>query len=252
MEISSSIKTYIRLAARVLGCTLVVMFALVAMQTQAHAAPAATLSIPVEQIFTGSDVQQERGFDYSLARLDASYPLPLGYVGDSYTFVLTGTGAQMIGPITFSNSGLYTYEIRSVETDSEELSVDSRIYTVIIAVRNTEGGFSAEIYAVYVQSSADSEKIKTDQIIFEKEDLRVLEDTDGEDPDPIPTPPPPGTITNDQRPSQGPKTGDYAEPLTMLLAMAISATLAFFALALIYMDRKGEKESEKIRELIMT
>ena len=222
------------------------MFALVAMQTTAHATQAATLTIPVEQIFS-SNVDQERDFSYTLTRLDASYPLPLGYTGDSYTFTLAGTEVQMIGPIIFNNSGLYTYLIKSSETGTEELRVDTRVYTLIIAVRNAPGGFSAEIYAVYVQESETSEKIKTADIVFEKEDLRVLGDLENEE-EPISLPPAGGTT--DSRPGQGPKTGDYAEPLVMLLAMIISATLACFALALIYMDRRSEEESESMSELV--
>ena len=369
MEVNTSIIPRKKVLATFLTSIAALMFALVAMPVSAHA-NTNTLTIPVEQIFSiAPGVERDATFNYELTRLRNDAPLPDGATGDAYTFTLTGSEEQNIGPITFPRAGAFLYEIRNTDTpDSSDLTIDNRIYTVRIHVTNTPGGgLSANIVGVYVREGNTGPQVKlpTDDIIFEKEYAGALEipgtdtlpivktvqgnpandytftfrlEAQGDYPMPegvegrtlditidgsgreyfpswshpqvgtftytvreIPTdnseyvfdtsvftvtdtvtrtgntfsvertitnednrqvtsmtfintyvgtdvevqevPPAPG-VTTPAGPKPGPKTGDYADPLGMLIAMVVSAVLFFFTLALIYIDKRSEREDE--------
>ncbi|MCL2870604.1 MAG: hypothetical protein FWE26_03115, partial [Coriobacteriia bacterium] len=175
MEVNTSIIKK-RLGVRALLVIIAaLMFALVAIPTSAFA-NTNTLTIPVEQIFSiAPGVERDATFNYELRRLDSSSPLPVGAEGDIYSFTLTGSETQGVGPITFVHAGFFTYEVRSVHTPSENLILDDSIFTVVIAVRNTSsGGLTAEVRAVFLGSNTLPGN-KVDDIIFEKEYAGALE-----------------------------------------------------------------------------
>ncbi|MCL2745903.1 MAG: hypothetical protein FWE48_02250 [Coriobacteriia bacterium] len=232
---------------------------------KAHAATA-SLSIPVEQIFSlGPEATSPGSFSYELRRITTGAPLPAGAIGDVYTFTLTGSQTVSIGPLVFDRTGTYTYEVRSVAASAAGYTLDDRVYTIIIAVRSVAGGgLVAQIQAIYLGTAAIGNKVE--YIVFEKEFTTYPQETDPP-PEVLPDPPPgdgdepgepggtpggtpgggapgggAGAGTGAGQPSQGPKTGDYADPVAMLFAMGISALIALFTIGLICMDRRSEKE----------
>jgi len=135
---------------------------------KAYAASAA-LSIPVEQVFALTPgVEREGTTDYVLQRLDSAHPLPEGAVGDQFSFTLTGNQQRDVGPITFIHAGLFSYEVRSDQTQQVGYLLDDTIYTIIIGVRNVGTGLEAEIQAIYSRTSTSppSAKLEVDRIVF--------------------------------------------------------------------------------------
>jgi len=338
-------------------------------------ASSASLTIPVEQVFgVTPGVQQDGTFVYEMHPLDPSYPLPAGAVGNVYTFTMNNSEVRNIGPIVFTHAGIFSYEIRNFAQPTAGFTLDSTIYTVVVAVRNVNGGLVAEIRTIYARSAnaPATAKLETDRVVFEKS-YGVLASNPGDkfDPPVVKTvqgnparpytftfrleaqgadhPLPAGAtgntfditvtgsgranfgtwayteagtfiytireipsdnsdyvfdtsiytitdtvtqengrlvvdrvVTNEDnrqvvsmsflntyvgtdvevqdppgagagagvgtgtgqnnRPIVGPKTGDYADPFEMMMAMWVSALVALFTLILIYMDRRSEKE----------
>jgi len=238
-------------------CALSILFVQTLFPTKAYAT-STTFSIPVEQIFgvTPADVEREGTFSYEMRRLDSASPLPAGYTGDVFSFTLTGNDTRNLGPLTFARAGEFAYEIRAVGTAGERYLFDDTIYTVIIGVTNVPGGgLRAEIRVIYTRTPTDpvNAKVESDRIVFEKGyEGEILEidpppEVLPETPPGETTPPPPGAgVTTPRPPTQGPKTGDYADPMAMLFAMGISAVIALFVVFLMYMDRKNEEELDDI------
>ena len=133
-----------------------------------------TLSIPVEQVFSlaTAGIEREGTFSYELTRLNSASPMPAGSTGDTFTFTITGSATENVGPITFTHGGIFAYEVRSIATPQSGFVLDDTIYTVFIAVSNTAaGGLSAEIRAVYARSpgqSAPGTKVADGRIVFDK------------------------------------------------------------------------------------
>jgi len=239
-------------------CALSILFVQTLFPTKAYAV-STTFSIPVEQVFTvvPEGTEREGTFSYEMRRLDSASPLPVGYVGDVFSFTLTGNEVRSIGPLTFVHAGEFAYEIRATGTAAERHLFDDTIYTVIIAVTNTSGGtgLRADIRVIYTRTPTDPAdvKIETDRIVFEKGYEGEILEVDPppevlpETPPAEVTPPPPGAgVTTPRPPSQGPKTGDYADPVAMLFAMGISAAIALFVVFLIYTDRKNEEDLDEL------
>ena len=346
-----------------LAITFVLALCVLTVPAAAFAAPTTNLSIPVEQIFSATQgIVREGTFAYELTRLNPTHPLPEGATGNTYSFTITGTDTVDVGPITFTHGGMFSYEIRSVATPTAGFVLDTRIYTVFIAVTNTPtGGLASEIHAVFVRDAGQAgpgTKVADGRIVFDKGYGALASRPDDKIDPPVvktvqgnpardytftfrltpqgDTPMPPGatgefieisitgsgrayfgtdwsytvggtfvyeireiasnnpdyrfdttvyiltdTVTSEAgqlvvertlrnaatnalvtsmtfintytgepkvqetpggttRP--GPKTGDYADPAAMMIAMALSAAIVAFTLFLIYIDRRSEEE----------
>jgi pilin isopeptide linkage protein len=113
---------------------------------------AGTESVPVtlyvDQAFiknsTASDVNNE--FTYDLISLDTGNPMPFGSLSSVYSFTAAGTSVKEVGPITFSNTGIYRYEIKgNASSPARGYSYDTQVYSVEVYVKRTEDDLSAEI-----------------------------------------------------------------------------------------------------------
>ena len=125
-------------------CLLVIGFPL---NVYADADP---VSVPlyVDQVFiknsSATDVNHE--FSYVLISLDSGNPMPQGSLSSVYSFTAAGTGLKAIGTITFSDTGIYRYEIKGNQSVPDRgYSYDTQIYTVTIYVKQTGTDLSAEI-----------------------------------------------------------------------------------------------------------
>jgi len=85
-------------------------------------------------------------FSYVLISLDSGNPMPQGSLSSVYSFTAAGTGLKAIGPIIFSNTGTYRYEIKGNQSvPARGYTYDTQIYTVTIYVKQTGTYLSAEI-----------------------------------------------------------------------------------------------------------
>jgi len=238
-------------------CALSILFAQTLFPTNAYAR-SVTFSIPVEQIFevTPEDLVREGAFNYEMRRLSSAYPFLAEASGDVYSFTLTGDDTRSLGPLTFTHAGQFRYEIKAVGTAEGNYIFDDTIYTAVVIVTNTPDGRALLVtMRVYIENPDGSGgKLEVAEIVFAKGyegEVLVEDPPPGVLPDPPPTPPgqdppPPPPGAGVTRPSQGPKTGDYADPIAMLFAMGISAVIALFVVFLIYTDRKNDEDYGKL------
>ncbi len=127
-----------------LFCLLVIGFPL---NVYAEADSAAVM-LYVDQVFiknsSASDVNHV--FSYDLISLDTGNPMPQGSLNSIYSFTAAGTGVKDIGPITFSDTGIYRYEIKGNQSvPARGYSYDTQVYSVTVYVKQTGVNLSAEI-----------------------------------------------------------------------------------------------------------
>lgn len=385
MEVNTSITIKKYGVRALIASVAALMFALVAMPLTALGVVAPNqVMIPVEQIFTiAPGVERDARFSYELRAVGgvglqgqsvgqpvAEHPMPGGTRTNPYIFTLSGSESRDIGPLTFARAGQYVYEIRNSDTPSENLSLDDRIYSIHIEVRNVPGGgLEASIVQIWERNPGvdlDRKIASPGDVVFEKgyegtlevpvlATIPVVKTVQGNPANPytftfrleaagdyampegatgrtfdftitgsgrayIPTwshsttdtftytvreipsnnsdyvfdttvytitdtvtrtgntfqvdrvittednravttlsfintyvgsdvevqTPPPGGGGTTTGPIPGPKTGDYADPLTMIITMIVSTIIALFAVGLIYLDRRSEKDERDV------
>jgi len=97
-------------------------------------AAAGELYIPVTQVFT-SDLTVANTFNYCLVSLDASNPMPAGSTADGYSFSITGTDTFEIGPINYTVTGIYEYQLTQVvASEVPGYTYDRQVYDIIAYV----------------------------------------------------------------------------------------------------------------------
>lgn len=111
-------------------------------------ADSAAVTLYVDQVFiknsSASDVNHV--FSYDLISLDTGNPMPQGSLNSIYSFTAAGTGVKDIGPITFSDTGIYRYEIKGNQSvPARGYSYDTQVYSVTVYVTQTGVNLSAEI-----------------------------------------------------------------------------------------------------------
>lgn len=111
-------------------------------------ADSAAVTLYVDQVFiknsSASDVNHV--FSYDLISLDTGNPMPQGSLNSIYSFTVAGTGVKDIGPITFSNTGIYRYEIKGNQpVQAKGYSYDTQVYSVSVYVKQTGANLSPEI-----------------------------------------------------------------------------------------------------------
>ncbi len=107
-----------------------------------------SVTLYVDQVFvknsSASDVNNE--FLYDLISLDPGNPMPSGSLSSVHSFTAAGTSVKEVGPITFSNTGIYRYEIKgNASSPASGYSYDTQVYSVEVYVKRITEELSAEI-----------------------------------------------------------------------------------------------------------
>ncbi len=118
-----------------IGCGILVLaMLLVAAPLPAQAAEW-PLEITVQQIFTATSASVEDGFTYKLKPLRQGAPMPEENTAEGYTFTISGSENTEIGPLRYSEPGLYQYELfQVVEQEKPGYQYDRCIYTIDVYV----------------------------------------------------------------------------------------------------------------------
>jgi len=205
---SKNTKTNSRLLA---AC--VALICLVSLLAPSALAGQGAVTLTVKQVFAAG--MQGGAFSYSLAPAAASNPMPAGSGQDGYILAITGTNDIDIGPVTFTQAGIYIYELKPIsacacalETYLLEIYVENDLKTSVVA-RKPDGS-----KAIYLQFGHNCGKAP-------------------ETTAPHTTKPPGG---------DGPKTGDESQ-LGLYLAMfgAASAALTGTMLYLLFSKRRKKR-----------
>ena len=162
-------------------------------------------------------------FTFRLQAQTPDAPMPAGAVGNTKDITIRGSGRAYFGTWSYTQPGTFIYTVREIPSNNSDYVFDTSVYTITDTVRSEEG----QLVVSRVVTNADNRQVQSMSFInFYIGRGTITTET---------TPTPPGT-------PPGPKTGDYADPAVMIIAMAISAAIALFALFLIYFDRRSEKE----------
>lgn len=102
----------------------------------ANAAPAsANVTFTVDQAFSQPAASSAADtFTYELRPLAASNPMPAGSAGGTYTFSISGNGSASIGPMSYTSTGTYGYELRQAPASLQGYTYDGEVYTVQVYV----------------------------------------------------------------------------------------------------------------------
>jgi len=95
----------------------------------AHAADN-PLTLTVRQVFVASSPSADDTFTYRLRPLEAGGPMPAGSTAEGYTFLINGDGSAEIGPLTFSRSGVFRYELFQAPGGKPGCAYDKRKYII--------------------------------------------------------------------------------------------------------------------------
>jgi hypothetical protein len=182
---------------------------------------------PVVKTVIGNP-SQDYTFTFRLTAQTEGAPMPAGASGNTADITIAGSGRAYFGMWEYTVGGIFVYEVREIASNNSGEEFDTTVYTVTDTV-TSQGG---QLVVDRIVTNADNRPVTS---------MSFINVYTGTTPPP-PPPPTPGTTT----PTPGPKTGDYADPVALMLAMALSASIALFTLFLIYMDRRSEKEHGEV------
>ena len=203
-------------------------------------AAAITGSIPVIKTVQGHPAQ-DYTFTFRLTALTPNAPMPTGATGNTFDITITGSGREYFGTWTHTTPGVFVYEVREIDTGNRDYDFDDTVYRITDTVTDENGQLVVSRVIVNAETNAPVSSLAFINNFTggpgpgnddEDEDVPVAENDTGNDR--------PGTGPGGA--TQGPKTGDYADPIRMIIVMVMSAAIALFALFLIYFDRRSERE----------
>jgi len=168
-------------------------------------------------------------FTFRLQAQNDGQPMPAGATGNIKDITITGGGSAQFGVWTYSTAGVFSYTVREIASDNSDYVFDTTVYTITDTVTSVDGQLVVE--RAVTNNEGARVPIMTFINTFVGSEVEVQE-----------TPPPGAGTGGTNRPVVGPKTGDYADAASFIAAMAISALIALFAVLLIYLDRRSERE----------
>ena len=165
--ISKIMKTTKRTGVLLLAAIVVLTYLLgVVTTTSATAATPIDVTFAVRQeVESNIDNAASRIFTYRLVALDTAYPMPAGSTAQEYTFTRTGISEADISPITFTQFGVFTYELSVIVESRPGHIYDTRTITIQIHIHNDIENGSFTYYVVAFDGSPD-ESEKLESIVF--------------------------------------------------------------------------------------
>jgi len=177
-------------------------------------------------------------FTFRLEAAEVGQPLPGGLTSTAQRrhvdITITGSGSGSFGTWAYTETGTFIYTVREIASSNSDYVFDTSVFTIRDVV--TRSG--DQLLLNRTVTNQDNREVSSLIFInfFVGGDTEVQETppaTPGET-----TPAAPGTT----RPVPGPKTGDYTDPMHMIIAMTLSGFVVLIALLMIYTDRKNEED----------
>jgi hypothetical protein len=100
----------------------------------ASAVAAATVALPVSQVFDAEPQTSDNVFSYELTAETAGSPMPTS--ADIYSFTMAGTQAITLPPLLFDQIGVYHYSLRGTSDFCDGYVLDPQVFTIAIYVTN--------------------------------------------------------------------------------------------------------------------
>lgn len=141
-----------------------------------------SVSIPVEVKVTGSRIPADIPYRFEMKAITPEAPMP-----QSEELVVINGGKSEFGPMVYTETGDYQYQIYQNSEPRDRFTYDERIYRVTVRITNGENGeLEAQVWA----SDEDAGDEKTDSIVFTNNYRRPGGGGGGGDSDPDPDPSP--------------------------------------------------------------
>lgn len=135
-----------------------------------------SVSIPVEVKVTGSRIPADIPYRLLMKAITPEAPMP-----QSEELVLVNGGQSEFGPMVYTQTGDYQYEIYQNSEPRDRFTYDERIYRVTVRITNGENGeLESQVWA----TDEASEEEKTESIVFTNNYKRPGGGGGGSDPDP--------------------------------------------------------------------
>ncbi|MCL2562613.1 MAG: hypothetical protein FWE08_01065 [Oscillospiraceae bacterium] len=214
----------------------------------AYAATAGQVTLTIQQSFVsdGTSAPPSGIFTYRLTPRTPAAPMPGGSTSEGYTFTVTGTDTVQIGPIRFTETGVYVYELRSITEDRPGHIIDRQVYTITVHV-------TEDLTAIVIISVEDDSKISEMAFDHSYTPQNTPDPTPPQPPPPPPPPsapdtptpaPPPGTPGKPDIPDS-PKTGDDSNPAFWIALITGSSTLILLILWLGWKSGKQRRRGKQ-------
>jgi len=94
------------------------------------------VSLDVQQVIS-SPANASNSFAFRLTADQRSHPLPAGGAAGEYNFEIAGNATQTIGPITFTDAGIYIYHLQCATPSSAQFTIDQQVYTITFYVETS-------------------------------------------------------------------------------------------------------------------
>ena len=164
-----------------------------------------SVSIPVEVKVTGSRIPADIPYRFEMKAITPEAPMP-----QSEELVVINGGKSEFGPMVYTETGDYQYQIYQNSEPRDRFTYDERIYRVTVRITNGENGeLEAQVWA----SDEDAGDEKTDSIVFTNNYRRPGGGGGGGDSNPNPNPGPGGSGTEVPRGDGLTEIGDNETPL---------------------------------------
>ena len=221
----------------IIMAAMMILAAMTLLSFAAYAAEPTQVGLTVRQVFNADGLSAPSGdvFTYRLTPKAVSSPMPEGSGSDGYTFTVAGTDEAPISPITFSETGIYAYELRCMTAAETGYTVDPQVYTVEIHIINS----LTPISVVYI-----SDGVKADEIAYEhaydggSEPSKPAEPTKPITPKPIE----PSKPIKPGKPGGDPSTGDDSRVLLYAVLAGTSGIAALASVIYLLAGKRRKKE----------
>lgn len=169
-------------------CLLLMFCFMITGASKAYAATSAEVTLDVKQIFTRQNGSPPSNtFTYKLEEKEPGNPMPAGSVDGVYTFTISGTKNAAVGPISFTHTGIYKYELyQYVDSATSGYTYDNQKYDVTIYV-----DYELKTSTVIERQPG----VKTDTLFFENYYAKQVDGAGSSDPSLMVDPPVKKTVS---------------------------------------------------------
>jgi len=171
--------------------------------------PALMVDPPVRKTVSGNP-SKNGTFTFTLTAGDPTNPMPVGSVGGVKTMTIVGSGEKDFGTWSYSQPGVYYYHVAEVNNHENGYTYDTSIYTITDTVTDNNG----QLMLARVVTNGANQQVTSYGYI--------------------------NTFKAAVTPTEGPKTGDYANPTQMIATMLVSAVTALGCVFFLIRQRRSE------------
>ncbi|MFV0363608.1 MAG: Spy0128 family protein [Suipraeoptans sp.] len=199
----------------IMGLFLILILSSTSILTYAEESSALDVTVSIKQSVIGvSNAEKEEG-RYVVTGL-GSMGLGLNEnQSEEYTFCIMGNAEYILGPLTYTDAGIYEYKIEQRSDVKENMIFDDSVFTIIVAVkRNTNGVLGSEVYF------KNAKGYKLERLEFVNKGVKAESDFEKNN-----------SYANNSNQHGSAKTGDDTERLISIIVLLIVSSVLIILFA---------------------